>query len=34
MLKDVSAVLQGQGFVEGHSHEPGSYVIERAFVEK
>lgn len=34
MLKDVAAVLERLGFDEGHSHAPGRYVIERAFVEK
>lgn len=34
MLKDLVAILEKRGFVEGTSHAPGSYVIERAFVEK
>ena len=34
MLSDTRAVLEGLGFVEGHASEPGSYVIERAFVER
>ena len=28
------AILEKRGFVEGTSHAPGDYVIERAFVEK
>lgn len=34
MLKDLVALLEERGFVEGTSHAPGDYVIERAFVEK
>jgi ferredoxin--NADP+ reductase len=34
MLKDLVAILESRGFVEGTSHAPGDYVIERAFVEK
>ena len=34
MLKDLVALLQARGFVEGTSNQPGDYVIERAFVEK
>jgi len=34
MLKDLVAILEKRGFVEGTSHAPGDYVIERAFVEK
>lgn len=34
MLKDLVEILEARGFVEGTSHAPGDYVIERAFVEK
>jgi len=34
MLSDTRAVLEGLGFREGHLAAPGSYVIERAFVER
>ncbi|MBB6340516.1 ferredoxin--NADP+ reductase [Pseudomonas fluvialis] len=34
MLKDLVTILEKRGFVEGTSHAPGDYVIERAFVEK
>jgi len=34
MLKDLSHVLEARGFDEGNSDERGSYLIERAFVEK
>ncbi|MEC7119285.1 MAG: ferredoxin--NADP reductase [Pseudomonadota bacterium] len=34
MLKDLVVLLEARGFVEGTSHAPGDYVIERAFVEK
>ena len=34
MLKDLVEILKEKGFVEGTSHAPGDYVIERAFVEK
>lgn len=34
MLKDLVEILEKRGFVEGTSHAPGDYVIERAFVEK
>jgi len=34
MLKDLVALLEVHGFVEGTSHASGDYVIERAFVEK
>jgi ferredoxin--NADP+ reductase len=33
-LKDLVGILEKRGFVEGTSHAPGDYVIERAFVEK
>jgi ferredoxin--NADP+ reductase len=26
--------LEARGFVEGSNHEPGSYVVEKAFVTK
>ena len=32
MIKDVAAILEGQGLVEGSNHEPGDFVLERAFV--
>jgi ferredoxin--NADP+ reductase len=34
MNEDVSAMLEARGFVEGSNHEPGSYVVEKAFVTK
>ncbi len=34
MLADMVVQLEGAGFVEGNSGRPGSYVIEKAFVEK
>jgi ferredoxin--NADP+ reductase len=34
MLADSVALLEGRGFIEGASHAPGHYVIEKAFVEK
>ncbi|MGE0313018.1 MAG: ferredoxin--NADP reductase [Lautropia sp.] len=34
MLKDIRAILDARGFDEGNMSRPGSYVIERAFVEK
>jgi len=34
MLKDLVEILEARGFVEGTSHAPGDYVIERALVEK
>jgi ferredoxin--NADP+ reductase len=34
MLSELTALLESRGFREGSSHEPGTYVIERAFVEK
>ena len=33
MLKDVAALLEARGFVEGANNNPGSYVVERAFVD-
>jgi ferredoxin--NADP+ reductase len=32
MIKEVAAILESQGLVEGSNHEPGDFVIERAFV--
>ncbi len=34
MLVDMTAILKARGFEEGNSSTPGSYVIEKAFVEK
>jgi len=34
MLEDLNALLTGKGFMEGNHHEPGHFVIEKAFVEK
>ncbi len=34
MLKDLVAILEERGFKEGNMGTPGTYVIERAFVEK
>ncbi|OYV36478.1 MAG: ferredoxin--NADP(+) reductase [Acidocella sp. 20-61-6] len=34
MLDDLHKFLQSQEFDEGNHHEPGHYVIEKAFVEK
>ncbi|HVZ32470.1 MAG TPA: ferredoxin--NADP reductase [Polyangiaceae bacterium] len=34
MLEDIVKLLEKRGFVEGSSHEPQHYTIERAFVEK
>jgi ferredoxin--NADP+ reductase len=34
MLTDMIALLQEAGFIEGSSSQPGSYVIEKAFVER
>jgi ferredoxin--NADP+ reductase len=34
MLADMVAMLEKGGFTEGNSSKPGSYVIEKAFVEK
>jgi ferredoxin--NADP+ reductase len=34
MLADMTAILKSRGFEEGNSSKPGSYVIEKAFVEK
>ena len=32
MIKDVKAMLEAQGMVEGSNSEPGDFVLERAFV--
>jgi ferredoxin--NADP+ reductase len=32
MIKDIRAFIEPQGFREGSNSEPGSYVVERAFV--
>jgi ferredoxin--NADP+ reductase len=32
MIKDAAAVLESHGLVEGSNHEPGDFVLERAFV--
>jgi NAD(P)H-flavin reductase len=34
MLEDIVKLLEKRAFVEGSSHEPQHYTIERAFVEK
>jgi ferredoxin/flavodoxin---NADP+ reductase len=34
MLDELVLELSGRGFVEGSTHEPGHYTIERAFVER
>jgi len=34
MLASMRAVLQERGFVEGSSHTPGTFVIEKAFVDR
>jgi ferredoxin/flavodoxin---NADP+ reductase len=34
MLKDMVTMLEARGFAEGNTDEAGSYLIERAFVEK
>ena len=34
MIRDLSGLLEAQGFCEGSSGEPGHYVIEKAFVER
>lgn len=33
-LADIVGLLKGMSFVEGSGHQPGSFVIEKAFVEK
>ena len=32
MIRDLAALLEAAGLAEGSNHEPGDYVIERAFV--
>jgi ferredoxin--NADP+ reductase len=34
MLKDMRLVLEERGFIEGSASEPGTFVIEKAFVER
>ncbi len=34
VLADLTAMLKARGFEEGSSSDPGSYVIEKAFVER
>jgi ferredoxin/flavodoxin---NADP+ reductase len=34
MLDELAVELKGRGFVEGATHDPGTYTVERAFVEK
>ncbi|RYZ05225.1 MAG: ferredoxin--NADP reductase [Myxococcales bacterium] len=34
MLDELAVELRGRGFVEGATHDPGHYTVERAFVEK
>ncbi|MBK5959783.1 ferredoxin--NADP(+) reductase [Rhodoplanes elegans] len=34
LLADMTPILEGMGFVEGNTGEPGDYVIEKAFAEK
>jgi ferredoxin--NADP+ reductase len=34
MLSDMKAILEAQGFIEGSSGKPATYVIEKAFVER
>ena len=34
MLDDLKILLEARGFVEGNSNQPGTYVIEKAFVER
>lgn len=33
-LSDITELLRARSFIEGSSNEPGSYVIEKAFVER
>ena len=32
MIKDVAALLEARGFVEGSNNAPAQFVLERAFV--
>jgi ferredoxin--NADP+ reductase len=34
MNADVKALLEARGFIEGSNSEPGTYVVEKAFVTK
>jgi ferredoxin--NADP+ reductase len=34
MLKDMRGALEVRGFVEGSVSEPGTFVVEKAFVER
>lgn len=34
LLRDMRVILDDRGFAEGSQHEPGDFVIEKAFVEK
>lgn len=34
MLDDLTRVLEGRGFREGASHDPGHFTVERAFAER
>jgi len=34
MLGDLTSMLEARGFVEGSTHAPGDFTVERAFVEK
>lgn len=34
MLRDLKHLLEGQGFSEGNTSQPGDFVIERAFAEQ
>ena len=34
LLKDMKALLESRGFLEGNTTKPGDFVIERAFVEQ
>ncbi len=34
MNAEIAALLERKGFVEGSNHDPGSYVVEKAFVTK
>jgi ferredoxin--NADP+ reductase len=32
MIKDLRAMLEPKGFIEGSNSQPGNFVVERAFV--
>jgi ferredoxin--NADP+ reductase len=34
LLKDLKAVLEKRGFIEGNTTKQGDFVVERAFVEQ